>query len=107
MSGLRFARLLAIASLVLFLCGLIFRAFFYSRMYLAPGEPYGIADIIEFLLGWALLGLLGLSTIFAAVLAVRGPKHNRVAAAWLAATVVVVLIVVGPLHTLAARVSTP
>lgn len=106
MHGDRLARLLVVSSLALFLVGLVFRAFFYARIYLPPGEPYGVADIIEFLLGWGLIAMLGLSAVSAVALAVRGPKRNRVAAAWLVGVVVVVLVLVRPAHDLAAKLGT-
>jgi hypothetical protein len=39
----------------LFISSLVFRAFVYSRLPIVQGEPYGIADIFEFLFSCALL----------------------------------------------------
>lgn len=103
MRAIRLTWLLAGLSMALFVGGLAFRAFLYGRMYLGPDAPHGIADVIEFLLGWALLASLALSAAWATALAMRGPRHNRIAAAWLAGLVIAVLAVLGPLHTLAAR----
>lgn len=103
LSGVNISRKLIGTCLALFAFGLLFRAVFYSRMYIAPGDPYGLADIIEFVLGWALLGLLGISGITALVLGIKGPRQNRVASAWLVGVVVAIALLLIPLHNLAGR----
>ena len=103
MSGGRLARVLLISNVLVFVGGLLFRTAFYARIYIAPGEPYGLADIIEFLLSAALLALIGLSGLVALALAIRGPRADRIAAAWLAGASAGVLLLAEPLHTLAAR----
>jgi hypothetical protein len=97
------ARLLSLSCVALLVVGLLFRAFLYRRIYIAPGDPYGLADLIEFGLGWLLAGLLVVSAIVSVLLAVRGPRHNRVAAVWLAVVIGGVAVSASPLHTLAAR----
>lgn len=39
--------------LTIYIIRLVFRAFFYADMYIAPNDPYGISDVIELLLGAA------------------------------------------------------
>jgi hypothetical protein len=102
-SGSKVAKSLGVASLGLFAAGLVFRFAIYRHMYLASGDPYGISDIIEFLLGWALIVVLGASVSVALVLGVKGPRSNRVGAAWLLGVCVLVVALLKPLHTLAAR----
>ncbi len=57
--------------IVLALTGLVFRATLYWRLPVAPGEPVGIADVLE-LFGYLLiLALSALSIILALVVALR------------------------------------
>ena len=103
MTGVQVCRWLSISCLGLFGFSLFFRAVLYSRMYIAPGDPYGLSDIIEFLLGWLLIGLLALSGILAGVLALKGPRANRIAAARLVGVGVLIVGLAQPLHNLAAE----
>jgi len=103
MSGVRLSRILLAASVFFLAIGIGFRAFIYTKLYIAPTEPYGISDLIEFLLGSLLLVAFGLSALAAVVLAIRGPRANRVAAAWLTIAVVVMAALLNPLHTFAAQ----
>jgi hypothetical protein len=105
--GPRLARILATICVALFLVVIAFRALIYSRMYIAPDEPFGISDVIEFLLGCALLAALGMSAVTAAILAVRGPQTNRIWALILVAIASLILLAYDPLHTLAATWSVP
>jgi hypothetical protein len=104
-TGIKVVRLLSASCIALFAFGLFFRAVLYSRMYIAPGDPYGISDIIEFLLGWLLIGFLGLSAITVIILGIKGPRSNRIAATWLAGIVTIIALLFAPLHTLAAKLS--
>lgn len=72
-------------------------------MHIAPDAPYGVSDLVEFALGWALLLILGVTVLFALTLAVRGPKPNRVTGAWLLFTCAAIAALLAPLHNLAAR----
>ncbi len=83
MMSVKIARLLAASCITLFAFGLFFRAVIYSRMYIAPGDAYGFSDVIEYVLGWLLIGVMGLSAITAITLGFKGPRSNRIAAAWL------------------------
>jgi hypothetical protein len=103
MTGTRIAKALGILSLIIFAVGLAFRAFIYGGMYIAPGDPHGLSDVVEFLLGWLLIGLLSACVLAALLLAVRGPSANRVAAGWLLLLVAVIALLAAPLHELAAR----
>jgi len=103
MSGIKLSRVLLVTSGLLFAIGIGFRAFVYTKLYIAPNQPYGISDVIEFFLGGLLLVIFGISALVAVFLAVRGPKANRVAAAWLVGSIVVMVTLLGPLHNLAAQ----
>lgn len=72
-------------------------------MYKAPNDPYGISDIIEFGLGVTLMGAIAVSLLGAVALAIRGPRDNRIAAAWLFGACVLISVLIEPLHALAAR----
>ncbi|WP_280151986.1 hypothetical protein [Piscinibacter sp. XHJ-5] len=87
----------------MFVVAICFRAFVYTHLYIAPNEPFGISDVIEALLGFVLLGVLGSSVLAGVVLAIRGPKSNRIAALVLVGVVVVVGLALEPAHTLAPR----
>ena len=99
----RLAKVLSASSITGLVVVLVFRFAVYRHMYIAPGDPYGISDIVELLLGLGLMCVLGISLIAAIALAVRGPKENRIAAGWLLVVCVLVAVVVEPLHTLAAK----
>ena len=96
------AKLLACVSLLLLAAMLGFRAFIYSRMYLAPGDPYGVSDLIEFALGLLLMLALAGSAVAAAWLAFVG-RRERLVACWLGVVVAAVALSAGPLHNLVAR----
>jgi len=96
-------KILALASVGLFLVGLVFRFAIYRHMYIAPDAPFGISDLIEAGLGFLLLGALGLSVVVAIAMLTRGPHENRVAAAWLLALCTTIILLLVPLHTLAAK----
>ena len=67
----------AMVGLQLFLMcgGWLFRATFYWRIPVVPGDPYGLGDILELLIYFALLGssavALGLAAIFIVVRSLR------------------------------------
>ena len=103
MSGVRIARILGCLCAIIFVVGVGFRAFIYTRLYIAPNEPFGISDLIEARLGFLLLGVLAASVLTCLTLAVRGPKSNRVAALVLFGVVVIIAVALEPSHTLAAR----
>lgn len=99
----RLAKILGSSAIAMLLVVLVFRFAVYRHMYIAPGDPHGISDIIVLLLGLGLMGVLGVSFVAAIALAVRGPRDNRIAAGWLLGVCVLVAVVVEPLHTLAAK----
>ena len=103
MRAVTFSKHLAMSCVAMLTVVLAFRAFLYSRLYIAPGEPYGISDLIEFGLGIQLLAMLALAGASAIWLAVRGPRSNRFTALWVGLTVVCIAVSVGPLHTVVAR----
>jgi hypothetical protein len=94
---------LGTASVILFAVGLLFRFALYRHMYIAPDAPFGVSDLVEFVLGWILILLVGVSVLFGLFLAVRGPKANRVAGAWLIFACAAIATLAVPLHTLAAK----
>jgi hypothetical protein len=102
-SGLKIARRLGKASVILFAAGLLFRFALYRHMYIAPDAPYGASDLVEFVLGCILILLVSTSVLFGLFLAVSGPKENRVAGAWLLFTCAAIAALEAPLHTLAAK----
>jgi hypothetical protein len=99
----RLAKFLSASAITGLVVVLVFRFAVYRHMYIAPGDPYGISDVVEFVLGLGLMFVLGISVIAAIALAVRGPKENRIAAGWLLGVCILVAVVVDPLHTLAAK----
>lgn len=101
--GARFARGLAVASISVFVFMPLFRAFIYPHMYLGPDEPYGISDIIEFLVGCLFMFLVGLSVVTAIILVIRGNPDSKKAGGWLLGLCVLMVVLVNPLHDLAAR----
>lgn len=58
MRALVVAKVLAAACATLLALMLAFRAFIYSHLYIAPGDPYGTSDIIELQLGLLLIAML-------------------------------------------------
>jgi len=48
---------------LLVLFGLIFRATFYWTLPVSPGEPYGIADVLELIIYFTILGMAGLNIL--------------------------------------------
>jgi hypothetical protein len=99
----RLAKFLGASAITALVVVLVFRFAVYRHMYIAPGDPYGISDIVELLLGLGLMFVLGISLIAAIALAVRGPRGNRIAAGWLLGVCILIAVVVEPLHNLAAK----
>lgn len=97
------AKFFAVLTVTMMVVVLVFRFAVYRHLYIAPGDPYGISDVIEWLLWVGLLVVLGCSVFVGLLLAIIGPCANRIAAAWLIGVCVVVAVLVMPLHTLAAR----
>lgn len=83
MDGVRIAKLFSSACILLLAANLCFRGFLYPRLYIAPGAPYGISDLIELLLGCSLILVLTASVGLAAFLGIKGPRANRLVALWL------------------------
>ncbi len=81
---------------------LVFRAFIYADMYKAPEDPYGISDIIEFLLGCVFLVFLAVSVLLSIILFFRGNVQSKKSAAFLVLFCVVLFASYIPLHQLAA-----
>jgi heme/copper-type cytochrome/quinol oxidase subunit 3 len=103
MTQVRITQIFLISNVALFCLLLFFRAVIYSRMYIAPDEPYGFSDIIEFLGGWLLIFLLSVSTVISLFLIVRGLRESRKAAAWLLLSNILIAALANPLHTWVAK----
>ena len=101
--GSKIVIVLSVLSVIQFLFMLYFRAAIYADMYIAPDEPYGISDIIELLLGCIFILLSVVSGIVAIVLLIRGAKQSRVFAGFLIVLHVILYVIFGPLHILAAN----
>jgi hypothetical protein len=99
----RSAKFLCIACVSALLLMVVFRFAIYRHMYIGPDDPYGLSDIIEFLLGWLLIGILGASALWACVLLLKAPRNNWKAALVMMVVAGLVLALAVPLHTLAAR----
>jgi len=101
--GSKIAISLGVITLALFVFKLYFRAFIYADMYIAPGDAYGISDIIEFLLGCVLLLLHLISLSLAIFLLFRGVPQSRKAALVLITFSVIIFVLHSPLRSVAAR----
>lgn len=97
------AVILGIATVGALLVMVGFRFAVYGHMYIGPDDPHGLSDVIDFLLGCLLIGLLGASALCAVVLLVKGPREKRAAAVRLLALSAAILALAEPLHTLAAK----
>ena len=103
MRGIKLSRILLATSALLFAVVIGFRAFVYTKLYIAEDEPFGISDVIELLLGSLLILAFATSALTALFLAIRGQRESRVAAAWLAGSIVVMAALLDPMHLLAAQ----
>ena len=101
--GSKVVLFLALVSIALFIFMLYFRAAIYADMYIAPDDPYGISDIIEFLLGCLFVVLSVVSAIVAIALFIRGKKQSKLCAAGLVLLHTVLYLSFGTLHSLAAN----
>jgi len=99
----RSAKFLCIATVGALLLMVVFRFAVYRHMYIGPDDPYGLSDVIEFLLGWLLIGLLGASVLWACVLLAKAPRDNWKAALCMLLVSGLVLALAVPLHTLAGK----
>jgi magnesium-transporting ATPase (P-type) len=81
---------------------LAFRAFIYADMYIAPGEPFGISDLIELLLYGIFFILLVISVVLAIVLFVKRNRTSRIVASSLFMWSVALFVAFEPLHDFAA-----
>jgi len=103
------ARKLAIA-LVAIQCtlvcgGLLYRATVYESIPVAPGDPYGLGDVLELLLYFILIGSSALTLLTALVLSVVPSLRNWRAVAALIGAGLLALPVYFLLHSYAARLS--
>jgi len=73
-------------ALAWWLLGLMFRAFFYASLPVSPGEPYGIADVLELFHFGVLLLLCGALAVLGVMIAVlRGAEQRLFAVVQLVA----------------------
>jgi hypothetical protein len=68
---IRFGRRVLIASLGVLIWCLAFRMLIYARLPIGPGDPYGIADMLEWFFGMTLVLLAGLCFALGAFLVLR------------------------------------
>ena len=94
---------LGILVFVWFALMLFFRAFIYADMYIAPDDPYGTSDIIEFLMGIVFIALLSFIAITSAILIYKGKPQTKKAAIGLIVFCIVLFFSYPPLHTIASR----
>lgn len=94
---------LAILSVSLFVFMIYFRAAIYPNMYIEPGDPYGISDIIEFLLACLLMVLSAVSGVISFVVFFRGVKQSKILACGLIILHAAIYLSFVPLHTWAAN----
>ncbi|WP_036591923.1 hypothetical protein [Oceanospirillum maris] len=80
---------------------LAFRAFWYADIYIAPEDPYGLADIIELCLFLIFFVLLFVSVLVSLVMLFRGQLQSRKAAIALMLWCVFLYLVMDPLRHLA------
>jgi len=93
------------ACLAMYLFMLYFRAFIYADMYIAPGDPYGISDIIEFIVG-SLMGVLFIaSCIVSVLLLINGNAQSKISATLLVLLCLALYFAFSPLHNMAAKYS--
>lgn len=91
--------------LVVYLFMLYFRAFIYADMYIAPGDPHGMSDIIEFILGSLMGVLIIVSCIASLLLLISGNAQSKIAAALLVLLCLTLYLAFSPLHNMAAKYS--
>jgi len=82
---------------------LVFRAFIYADMYIAPEDAYGISDLIELLLGAFFLVFLTVSILFSVVLFFKGNAQSKKSALYLVLFCLVLFFAYSPLHSIVAQ----
>ncbi|QFT12955.1 hypothetical protein FIV04_23730 (plasmid) [Vibrio sp. THAF190c] len=82
---------------------LVFRAAIYPGMHIAPEDPYGLSDIVEFLLTIVVLVLMLVSSISSLILLVRGNLQSKKSAVALLFLCVAIYFSYEPLHKIAAN----
>lgn len=87
----------------LFIFMLVFRAFIYAGMYIEPGAPYGVSDIIELLLGSVFSVLIAISVFLAGALLVKGSVQSKKSGIFLIVFCGVLFVAYTPLHNIMAR----
>ncbi|WP_133296146.1 hypothetical protein [Zooshikella ganghwensis] len=73
-------------------------------MYIAPGDPYGISDVIELFLGLLFITLIAVAGLTSLFLLVRGRVGERKAGVVLIAFCVALLVAIVPARELASSV---
>ncbi|WP_232313380.1 hypothetical protein [Enterovibrio coralii] len=90
---------------VLMIGKLAFRAFIYNDMYIAPGEPVGISDVIVLYLYLLLLLLFIVSVLLAIALFIWGEPQSKKSGLLLVLFCVVLFFASPSLYSLAGRLS--
>ena len=92
---LKIAMIFSSSTLVLLvLFGLIFRATLYWTLPISPGEPFGLADILELFIYFTILGMAGLLILFA-LLMLTVPAWRNIRLAIIA---LIVSLIMPPLY---------
>jgi hypothetical protein len=97
MNSVKLIQYLIVTCMALFFARLIFEATPYASLYQVAGLGVTwalfISNLLHFVLGWVFPGVLAISLATALVLAVRGPRPNRIAAVWLVGVVAAILMI--------------
>jgi len=101
--GTKASMWIGVLTFSLFAYMLYFRAYIYAGMYIEPDAPYGISDIIEFLLGCIFILLMAASVILTIALFIKGSAQSKKSGALLVVFCVVLFFAYSPLHNIAAR----
>ena len=72
--------LLEVASVLVALVALVFRSTWYWKIPVAPGEPYGVGDLIDFGLGLATFVICSACAASAVLLITMTPTKDRTSA---------------------------
>ena len=104
-SRMRIIKILVWLNLIFFMLMPSFRYFFYSSMYKAPNDPYGISDIIELLLGYCFIFVVLVSIVISLYLIVKKDPKIKKQCGLLIIFLISLVMLVSPLLNLAASLA--
>ena len=102
---MRIIKVLVWLNLISFILLPLFRYFFYNAMYLAPNDPYGIADVIELFLGFWFMFVIFISIIISLYLMVKKHPNRKKQSGFLIIFCLVLAMLADPLRSLAASLA--